>query len=136
MIGMREIHSIVLDRGRTSEGVDQQFADRQMRFRKNIRALSVKYTASSGRGVDPRITTDPTYCFPLDGMALRCSCVPLMPISIIDITSKQELVYRSSTCSKSSTKSKFLAFQRHKGFPITTILRNGRNSGPRSEVGR
>ena len=91
MIGMREIHSIVLDRGRTSEGVDQQFADRQIEFRKNIRALSVKYTASSGRGVDPRITTDPTYCFPLDGMALRCSCVPLMPISIIDITSKQEL---------------------------------------------
>ena len=91
MIGMREIHSIVLDRGRTSEGVNQQFADQQKKVPENIRALSVKYTASSGREVHPRITTDPTYCFPLDGMALRCSCVPLMPISIIDITSKQEL---------------------------------------------
>jgi Putative DNA-binding domain len=91
VIGMREIHSIVLDRARTSEGANQQFADRQIEFRKQIRALAVKYTTSSGRGADPRLTTDPNYWFPLEGMALRCSCVPLMPISIIDITSKQEL---------------------------------------------
>jgi hypothetical protein len=91
MIGMREIHSIVLDRARTSEGANRQFADRQVEFRKQIRALALKYTTGSELGIDPRLTTDPNYSFPLDGMALRCSCVPLMPIKIIDITSRQEL---------------------------------------------
>ena len=91
MIGMREIHSIVLDRARTSEGVNRQLADRRAEFRKQIRALALKYTTESRLGSDPRLTTDPNYWFPLEGMALRCSCVPLMPINIIDITSKQEL---------------------------------------------
>ena len=90
MIGMREIHSIVLDRARTSEGANQQFADRQLEFQKKIRALALKYTTRSELGADPRLH-NPNYSFPLEGMALRCSCVPLMPISIVDITSRQEL---------------------------------------------
>ena len=90
LIGMREIQSIVLDRARTSEATNRQFADRQAEFRKQIRALARKCTTASERGVDPRLTTDPNYWFPLEGMALRCTCVPLMPINI-NITSKQEL---------------------------------------------
>ena len=133
MIGMREIHSIVLDRARTSEGTNRQFADRQADFRKQIRALARKFTTASERGVDPRLTTDPNYSFPFEGMALRCSCVPLMPINI-NITSRQELRIGIQPA-ELLARLNFRALRRHKGFRITRLLTRD-SSGPRSEAGR
>jgi len=86
-IGMREIHSIVLDRARTSDAVEKQFVARQIGFKNTVRAAALKFS----EGLNPLVTTNPDYSFPLDGMALRCTGVPLSPIYVNNITQRQDL---------------------------------------------
>ena len=86
-IGMREIHSVVLDRARSSDAAEKQFVARQISFKHTVRSAALKFS----KGPNPLVTTNPDYYFPLDGLALRCTCVPLSPICINNITQRQDL---------------------------------------------
>jgi hypothetical protein len=77
---MREIQSITLDRARTTKVVDQQFADRRAEFEKQIMSIALK---ANTEVPDPK--------FPCAGMAMRCTGIPLMPISVGRITERPDL---------------------------------------------
>jgi hypothetical protein len=80
-IGMREIQSITLDRARRLQYVDNQFDDRRTEFERLLQVITYKTS-------DPAVLY-PT--FPSAGMTMRCTCIPLMPITVERITDRADL---------------------------------------------
>jgi Putative DNA-binding domain len=83
-VGMREIQSITLDRARTKQDVDALFVARQSEFARVV--AEFPYMRNIGERPKPQDSV-----FPSHGMAMRCTAIPLVPITVNNITSRLEL---------------------------------------------
>lgn len=85
-IGMLDIQSITLDRARTGADIERLFNDRQDAFTETWNAYSSERANRLNIvNFSPNNPSIPT------GFGLRCSAVPTVPVTVADVTARDEL---------------------------------------------